>query len=161
MNSNAIELIKQLGLGELPEEGGFFARTYQAKETVQTERGQRHIGDAIYYLITEEQFSGLHLLQCDEMWHFYAGDPVEMLLFDDKEFNLIELGNSNFAQHRPQQLVRAGQWQGTKLKPGGKWALIGTNAFPAYAQEDFSLGKLEMFRDRPSEQVELIKRYAK
>lgn len=161
MTSKAIELIKELGLQELPEEGGYFARTYQAKETIQTERGQRHIGDAIYYLITKEQFSGLHLLQCDEMWHFYAGDPVEMLLFDDKTFNLIELGNSNFKLHRPQQLVRAGQWQGTKLKSGGDWALIGTNAFPAYAHEDFSLGKLDMFKDRSPKQLELIKRYAK
>jgi uncharacterized protein len=160
MTSKAIDLIKQLGLQELPGEGGYYSRTYQAKEIIQTVRGPRHIGDAIYYLITKEQFSGLHLLQCDEMWHFYAGDPVEMLLFDDYTFNLIELGNKDFSKHLPQQLVKAGQWQGTKLKAGGEWALIGTNAFPGYDQKDFSLGKLEMFKDRSFEQLELIKRYA-
>lgn len=161
MSLKASDIVKLLGLQELPEEGGYFARTYQAKDHVHLDRGERAVGDAIYYLITEDQFSGLHKLKCDEMWHFYMGDPVEMVLFDDSEFNLIEIGNTDLKKHRPQQLVKADQWQGTKLKPGGKWALIGTNAFPAYDHKDFTLGTLEMFLARPEEQIEIIKRYAK
>lgn len=161
MDSKAIEIVKLLGLQELPEEGGYFSRTYQSKEFLKTDRGERSLGDAIYYLITEDQFSGLHKLKCDEMWHFYAGDPVEMLLFDDNEFNLIELGNSNFTKHLPQRLVKAEQWQGTKLKLGGKWALIGTNAFPGYDHADFTLGRLEMFLNRPADQLAVIKTYVK
>lgn len=161
MNLNASEIVKLLGLVELPEEGGYYSRTYQASESVDLQRGKRAIGDAIYYLITEDQFSGLHQLKCDEMWHFYAGDPVEMLLFSEGEFQVKELGNTDFAIHRPQQLVKANQWQGTKLKSGGKWALIGTNAFPAYDHSDFTLGKLEMFKDLSSSQLEIVKRYVK
>ena len=161
MNSKAIEIVKLLGLQELPEEGGYFFRTYQSKEIVNLARGERPIGDAIYYLITEDQFSGLHKLKCDEMWHFYAGDPVEMLLFDDNEFKIIELGNSDFTKHLPQKLVKSEQWQGTKLKSGGKWALIGTNAFPGYDHSDFTLGRSEMFLNRTADQLEIIKNYVK
>jgi predicted cupin superfamily sugar epimerase len=161
MTLNASDIVKLLGLQELPEEGGFFSRTYQAKDRLVLDRGERAIGDAIYYLITPDQFSGLHKLKCDEMWHFYMGDPVEMLLFDETEFKLIEIGNSDLKKHRPQQLVKAEQWQGTKLKAGGKWALIGTNAFPGYDHQDFNLGKLEMFKNYPFEQLEIIRRYAR
>lgn len=161
MSLNASDIVKLLGLQPLPEEGGYFVRSYQAKDKVLLDRGERPVGDAIYYLITEDQFSGLHRLKCDEMWHFYAGNPVEMLIFDDNEFNLVEIGNSDFTKHLPQKLVKANQWQGTKLKSGGKWALLGTNAFPGYAQEDFAMGQLDMFQGRPHEQLRIIKRYAK
>lgn len=161
MTLKASDIVKLLGLQELPEEGGFYARTYQSSQQIHLERGNRPAGDAIYYLITPDQFSGLHKLKCDEMWHFYMGDPVEMLLFDEAEFKLIELGNSDLEKHRPQQLVKAEQWQGTKLKAGGQWALIGTNAFPGYDHQDFTLGKVEMFHDRTLEQLEIIRRYAK
>ena len=161
MNLKSSDIVKLLGLIELPEEGGYYSRTYQSPESVELPRGNRALGDAIYYLITEDQFSGLHKLKCDEMWHFYAGDPVEMLLFSEDEFQVKELGNTDFNIHRPQQLVRANQWQGTKLKAGGKWALIGTNAFPAYDHADFTLGKLEMFNELSAAQLETVKRYIK
>lgn len=161
MDPKAREIVNILGLIELPEEGGYYSRTYQAPEWVELGRGKRPVGDAIYYLITEDQFSGLHRLKCDEMWHFYAGDPVEMVLFSDEEFQVKELGNSNLEVHRPQQLVRAGQWQGAKLKAGGKWALLGTNAFPGYEQSDFTLGKIEMFEKLSPDHLKVVRRYMK
>jgi predicted cupin superfamily sugar epimerase len=157
MLQQAEEIIELLGLKELPEEGGYYRRTYQAEEKITFDHSERAIGDSIYYLITEDQFSHLHKLKGDEMWHFYAGDPVEMVLFDDDCFKLIEIGNLDFSKHFPQQLVKANQWQGTKLKPGGKWALLGTNAFPGYDHSDFTLGKLEMFKNRSPEQREIIR----
>jgi len=159
MNLSSDEIIEILGLKPLPEEGGFYLRTYESQCTIQLERGLRNIGDHIYYLITKDQFSHLHLLQCDEMWHFYAGDPIEMILFDSESFDLIEIGNTNLRNHRPQQLVKANKWQGAKLKEGGSWALIGTNAFPAYSQNDFTLGKQEMFNHLPSDRLEIVQRY--
>ena len=161
MNPKAIEIVNLLGLKELPEEGGYFSKTYQASEWIELDRGKRAIGDAIYYLITEEQFSGLHNLKCAEMWHFYAGDPVEMLIFSEEEFQIKELGNSDLTVHHPQQLVKADQWQGAKLKTGGKWALLGTNAFPGYEQSDFMLGKIEMFKHLSAQHLEVVKRYIK
>lgn len=161
MHPKAKEIINLLQLKELPEEGGYFTRTYQSNQCVKFERRKRAIGDGIYYLITEDQFSGLHQLKCDEMWHFYAGDPVNMLIFSEDEFQLKELGNSNLAVHRPQQLVKSNQWQGARLKPDGKWALLGTNAFPGYEQSDFLLGKIEMFKHLCPDHLEIVKSYIK
>ena len=84
------QLIKHLNLEELPVEGGFFRRTYLASETVPKEGlpgrypAAKPFGSAIYYLLTadEDSFSALHKLPTDEIYHFYLGDPVEMLLVD-------------------------------------------------------------------------------
>jgi predicted cupin superfamily sugar epimerase len=82
------QIIEKLGLQPLPIEGGLFCQTYKSSETIPQsalpERyvGQRSYGTAIYYLLTDDpdSFSALHRLATDEVYHFYLGDPVEMLL---------------------------------------------------------------------------------
>jgi predicted cupin superfamily sugar epimerase len=108
----------------------FFRRTYSCSHKAKIDRGERNFGDAIYYLITPDQFSKLHKLKLDEMWHFYAGDPIEMVQLKDNKLELFELGNSDFSKHKPQVLVPANTWQGARLKKGGKFALVGTKWFP-------------------------------
>ncbi len=161
MNLKASEIVNLLGLKELPEEGGYFAKTYQSPLEILINEEKRSIGDAIYYLITEEQFSGLHKLKCEEMWHFYAGDPIEMVIYSENEIHIQELGNTDFKVHKPQVMIKANHWQGAKLKKGGKWALLGTNAFPGYEHSDFMLGKVEMFQDLNSVNFEILKKYIK
>ncbi len=39
----------------------------------------RPAGTAIYYLLEPGTFSEMHVLASDEIFHFYLGDPVEML----------------------------------------------------------------------------------
>ena len=41
--------------------------------------GERRTGTAIYYLLETGAFSEMHRLRSDEVFHFYAGDAVEML----------------------------------------------------------------------------------
>ena len=93
----------------------------------------------MYYLITPENFSRLHRLKCDEMWHFYAGDPVDLVIIGNREIDRKILGNQDFKVQIPQVLVPKNHWQGAMLREGGEWALIGTNAFPGYSQDDFEL----------------------
>ena len=68
-----------------PEEGGYFVETYRSSETISEKaltsryKGVRSFGTAIYYLLTPETISAMHRLQSDEIFHFYLGDPVEML----------------------------------------------------------------------------------
>ena len=79
------QLINFLGLKPLSEEGGYFAETYRSEEIIHPDAlpdcyaGYRSFGTAIYYLLTSDTFSALHRLASDEVFHFYLGDPVEML----------------------------------------------------------------------------------
>ena len=99
MTSDAAELMRLLELKPLSEEGGFFVETYRSADTVDARQFQRgHTGTrslctAIYYLLTPASFSVLHKLPGDEIFHFYLGDPVEMLeLHPDGAARVLTLG---------------------------------------------------------------------
>ena len=78
-------IIRELGLVPLPEEGGLFAETYRSGGVIpggailERQTGPRRCCTAIYYLITPERFSALHRVASTEIFHFYLGDPVDML----------------------------------------------------------------------------------
>src|SRR5262245_35025414 len=82
---NAANIIARLGLVPHPKEGGYFRETYRAGEALAAAalagryHGPRAVCTAIYYLLTPTTFSALHRLVSDEVFHFYAGDPVEQL----------------------------------------------------------------------------------
>ena len=149
----AEEVIALLGLEPLPREGGFYAETYRSprKGNDGSASGKpRSLATAIYYLLTPSAFSALHRLPADEVYHFYCGDPVEMLLLGpDGSGETVILGSDLAAGQRPQRVVEAGVWQGSRLVPGGAWALLGTTMAPGFAPEDFE----------PGDRSELIRRY--
>ena len=75
----ADEIKSLLNLEPHPVEGGWFRRTYTSAGSVELLRGRRAQGTAIYYLLEGGTFSEMHVLESDEIFHFYLGDPVEML----------------------------------------------------------------------------------
>jgi hypothetical protein len=142
MNAEAAHLISRFGLGPLPREGGFFASTWTS---AQKDSGGRALGSAILFLITEEDFSALHRLGTDEVWHFNAGDPAELAVLDPTggTTRVCVLGPDVAASHVPQAVVRAGVWQGARLVPGGSrgWALFSCTLSPAWDEAEFELGR--------------------
>src|SRR6202158_5511936 len=124
----AEEVKKLLGLKPHPVEGGWFVRTYEAAETIAPEAfsdgryaGPRRTGTAFYYLLEPDTFSEMHRLKSDEVFHFYAGDAVEMLqVMEDGSGRTVVIGNDLAAGERPQTVVERGVWQGSRLVAGGK-----------------------------------------
>ena len=83
----------------------------------------------------------MHRLKSDEVFHFYAGDAVEMLqLQPDGRGSGRAIGNDLLAGERPQVVVDAGYWQGSRLVEGGKWALLGCTVSPGFEYEDYESG---------------------
>ena len=144
----AREIMETLGLQPHPEEGGFFVETYRSEESLPAAlfggryTGQRSVGTAIYYLLTPETYSALHRLQSDEIFHFYLGDSVEMLqLFPDGQGRTVVLGPDLLAGMAPQMVVPRGVWQGSRLREGGRFALLGTTVSPGFDYADYETGK--------------------
>ena len=76
-------------------------------------------------------FSEMHVLESDEMFHFYLGDPVEMLqLLPDGRSAVVTLGPDLAAGQSVQVVVPAGVWQGTRLVGDGEVALLGCTVTP-------------------------------
>jgi predicted cupin superfamily sugar epimerase len=133
------DVIELLGLQPHPLEGGFFRETYRAADHVPGQ--ERSLSTAIYFLITPTNFSLLHRLPTDELYHFYLGDPVEQLqLCPDGTGRVVTLGSDLKAGQVPQMLVPAGVWQGSRLVDGGRFALLGTTMAPGFAYPDYEPG---------------------
>ena len=145
---DAEELKRLLGLVPLAPEGGHFAETYRSPVSLPAGAiggawtAPRALATAIYYLLTPGTCSALHRLRSDEIFHFYLGDPVEMLqLPPGGEGRIVVLGTDLVSGMRPQVVVPAGVWQGMRLRPGGGLALLGTTVSPGFDPRDLEIGE--------------------
>lgn len=156
------EIIALLKLEPLSVEGGFFRRTYSAPRTAETPAGARLLSSAIYYLIEAGDFSEMHELPSDELFHFYLGDPVEMLqLHPDGSSARFVLGQDLAAGQLVQCNVPGGVWQGTHLLPGGAFALLGCTVTPGFEYADYSNAPAEELIAKWPQEAELIRRLSR
>lgn len=147
----AEDVKKLLELRPHPREGGWYVRTYEATELVGAEafgdkryEAARRTGTAIYYLLESDTFSEMHRLKSDEVFHFYAGEAVEMLqLCANGTGATVVIGNDLLNGQRPQVVVERGVWQGARLVEGGRWALLGCTVSPGFEFEDYEEGSRE------------------
>jgi hypothetical protein len=158
----ANDVVHLLQLEPLPVEGGWFRETCRSEEQVPAgvlrANGARNLATAIYYLLTPETFSAMHRLASDEVYHFYLGDPVELLtLALDGSSERVVLGHDLGHGQTVQFLVPRRTWQGSRLLPGGTFALLGTTMSPGFSPEDFELGQREELMRLCPEQAELIR----
>jgi hypothetical protein len=149
----ADEIKRLLQLEPHPVEGGWYRRTYTSAVSVALLRGVRPYGTTIYYLLEAGTFSEMHVLASDEIFHFYLGDPVEMLqLYPDGGSAALTLGPDLEAGQHVQLVVPAGVWQGTRLIGGGKVSLLGCTVTPGFDFADYrNAGAAELIATWPLE----------
>ena len=126
------ELISRLQLEPLEQEGGYFRRTHLSAHS-----------SAIYYLLAAPDVSALHTLTETEVYHWYAGAPLELLVLDTRSGSaeVRVLGPDFAAGQEPQIVVPAGSTHGSR--PLGAWSLVGTTMSPPFNWEGFALGDRE------------------
>lgn len=134
--------IAHLQLAPHPE-GGYFRRSYTAEPIVPAaalphHAGSRPIATAIYYLLKSDQCSRLHRLKSDELWHFYAGSPLTVHVFDPHgEYLMQRLGPDPSAGQQFQIAIRAGCWFGATVDHPASFSLIGCTVAPGFDFADF------------------------
>lgn len=150
------KIINKLKLIPHPNEGGYFSETYRSNEKILKSvlpsrySDDRSYGTAIYYLLTPKTFSEIHRLKSDEIFHFYLGDPVEMIhLYPDGSVKKIILGQDIFNGMELQVVVPKMVWQGARVMEGGNFSLLGTTVSPGFEYSDYE----------PAVRKELIKIY--
>ncbi|MHB8618081.1 MAG: cupin domain-containing protein [Chloroflexota bacterium] len=139
-HDDAAKIIDRLKLKPLPVEGGLFVQTWCNR------RGSEVVGTATFAAFTDDpdSFSAMHRLPVDEVWHFYLGDPVELLLLhQDGSWATPHLGPDVLAGQHPQFVVPAGTWMGGRLCPGGVFALFGNTMAPGFRSECYEGGTYE------------------
>jgi len=128
---------------------GFVAETYRSPHHVQAEslplgyRGNRALGSVLYFLVTRDAQIALHRIRADQMYHYYAGDPLEvLLLYPDGRGVVSTVGFDLQKGIRPQLFIPGGTYHMSRLAPGGQYALLGTSEWPAVEPEDVELGQV-------------------
>ncbi len=143
--------IAHLDLAYHPE-GGYFKESFRSSHNLALGQvGGRYPSDrvastAIYFLVTADRPSRFHRLQTDEIWHFYAGDPLEICclgLDPAAGVEVLLLGADIASGCRLQVLVPAGTWFGARVQVGGNFALCGCTMAPGFDFEDFEMAKRE------------------
>lgn len=127
-------IIRLLGLEPHPE-GGHYRETFRDARTSTT--GRAH-STAIYYLLRAGEQSRWHRIDAAEIWHWYAGDALEVrLVAPDGAKETRVLGCALDMGERPQCVVHAQYWQ--CARPRGRYALIGCTVAPGFDFERFEL----------------------
>ncbi|SOD85357.1 cupin domain-containing protein [Streptomyces sp. Ag109_G2-15] len=131
------ELIAYYGLEPIPREGGLFRRTWAGPERPDG----RPEGSAIVALLTADDFCALHRLPSDEIWHFYLGDPLHLLLLaPDGTTRTTVLGPGLRDGQHLQLTVPARTWMGARVAPGGAWAFFGCTMAPGFTYKGYEHG---------------------
>jgi len=147
MRPSADYWIKQLQLTRHIE-GGSYNRTYCSDLLVPQQqlppgfKGDRPIATSIYFLLEKDQFSAMHRIASDELWHFYYGDALIVYEINSSG-HLTEhlLGNDPEKNESFQCVVKAGSWFGSKTKEGGDYSLVGCTVSPGFDFADFELAE--------------------
>ncbi len=128
------DIIRTLGLRPHPE-GGYFTETFRDGTANETGRAA---STAIYYLLKAGEISHWHRVDAAEVWHFYAGDPLELKIAGSDGTARTEiLGPDLLAGARPQIVVEKGEWQSARSL--GDWTFVGCTVAPGFDFAGFEM----------------------
>jgi hypothetical protein len=135
----AAEVIRLLDLAPHPE-GGHFRETFRDGAV----GVGRALSTAIYFLLAAGEVSRWHRVDAAELWHWYAGAPLELAMAGGDGGGVgvqrVLLGADLAASERPQAVVPAGTWQ--QARSLGAWTLVGCTVAPGFEFSGFELAPL-------------------
>ena len=133
-------LVEHYKLEPLPVEKTLFTSTYRSQQEFDD---GKPCGTAMIALYCDEprSVSLFHKLPADEVWHFYAGDPLRLvLLYPDGSSKDVIMGNDPLKGHHVQFVVPAGVWQAGHMVAGGRYSLFGCTMAPGFTGDMFEGG---------------------
>ena len=140
------ELIGRFELRPHPE-GGFFRETYRSAARVSREGAgeTRSASTAIYYLLCDGAHSAWHRIKSDEVWHFYAGEPLLVHVLDETgKLMTHRLGNPLIHPGAVfQAVVSAGLWFAAECEEPATFALAGCTVAPGFEFSEFELADID------------------
>lgn len=149
------EWVTRLDLKPHPE-GGWYREVYRSSDVVPAPAlppgfpGARSLCTSIYYLLGPTDASAFHRIRSDEIWHLYAGGPLELHLIDGSRYEVVVLGVDLMQGEAPQVVVPKGVWFAATPRPDSPGVLVGCTVSPGFDFEDFEFGTAEkVFGERP------------
>jgi predicted cupin superfamily sugar epimerase len=128
-------LVARLALEPHPE-GGWFRELYRSADLVGRDGGLRAALTTIYFLLAAGQHGRWHVVGLDEVWHFLAGAPLELLTYDPASGTADSMTLGPLAGGgNPVAVVRRDHWQAARST--GAWSLVGCTVAPGFEFSEF------------------------
>jgi uncharacterized protein len=127
MSAEADRLIARLGMQPHPE-GGYYRETFRDL----CDGGRPH-STAILFLLRRGEVSRWHRIDAAEVWHFYRGAPLELMIGKERHV----LGPNIEAGESPQILVPKTVWQ--MAQSLGDYTLVGCTVAPGFEFAGFEM----------------------
>ena len=128
----AADIIRELDLKPHPE-GGHFRETFRDSRLIEG----RAASTAILFLLARGERSHWHRIDAVEVWHYYAGAPLQLSVVDGATEQVFRLGADIHADETPQVTVPARAWQAAQSL--GDWTLCGCTVAPGFDFRAFEL----------------------
>jgi len=160
MHPSVKALIEHYNLQPLPIEGTLFVSTYRSPQEYET---GKPVGTAIIamYCDNPSSVSMFHKLKYDEVWHFYGGDPLRLvLLYPDGSSRDVIMGSDALKGQLVQFVIPAGVWQAGHMLEGGQYSLFGCTVAPGFTGDIFEGGTRERLLAIYPDRAEDIKRFS-
>lgn len=126
-------------------EGGFYRETYRATEKIPVDGlparffGPRNVSTAIFFLLRAQDRSLFHRIKSDELWHFHAGDTLNIYVLGDQGLIRHQLGSKLENGDSLQVVVPANHWFGASVEAGGNYTLSSCTVAPGFDFKDFEM----------------------
>jgi len=135
VSTQASDIIRLMDMNPHPE-GGWYCETFRDTETIKG----RPRSTAIYFLLEAGQFSRWHRVDAVEVWHWYGGSSISLMISEDGVSSQTSiLGPDIIAGERPQIIVPDMAWQ--SARPDGDWSLVGCTVSPGFQFSGFEMAK--------------------
>jgi predicted cupin superfamily sugar epimerase len=127
-------------------EGGYYKENYRSTEMVDAAAlpkrfgSDRNFSTAIYFLLEQGNFSAFHVIKSDEVWHFYAGGPLNIYVINQAgALSTTKLGNDIQNGEVFQAVVPAGCWFASAPAAETDFSFVGCTVAPGFDFYDFEL----------------------
>jgi uncharacterized protein len=176
---NAEFIIKKLQLEKHIHEGGYFKESYRSPDIISNDKSHdkkheskiseektytkkiRPASTLIYYLLVGTQYSAIHRVNSDEIWHFYLGSPVTIHIINDENISpRVQLGNSFENDDNIHYVVTKDTWFCAEINDKTSFALMGCTVSPGFDYEDFELGSKNKLLLQYPQHKDLIERFS-
>lgn len=175
---NAEFIIKKLELEKHTHEGGYFKESYRSPDIISIDKFHnknhenkiseektypkkiRPASTLIYYLLVGIQYSAIHRVKSDEIWHFYLGSPVTIHIINDEHISpRVQLGNNLENDDNIHYVVTKDTWFCAEINDKTSFALMGCTVSPGFDFEDFELGSKDKLLLQYPQHKDLIERF--
>ena len=105
----------------------------------------RPVGSALYFMVTPEAPVRLHRIKCDQLYHYYLGDPIEVLLLrENGDSELVVLGPNIVGGELVQLFIPGNTFHTARVTGKRRWFLGASTEWPGVVPaEDVEMGNVE------------------